>query len=325
MELAESDMKCKLLQKQVYEKYYGGKPINSFEPSKPCEKTVLDDGQVFINDVKYGTEYPNSYLDIWYPDGDASRKRPTVVYFHGGGFLFGDKNSGDPLAKGESGLLAMLKEIVARGYNLVNANYALAPDYRYPVQVIQVNQVMAYLQEYADEYGLDMNRVVLTGGSAGADLTEIYGLVVSDPSYASKLDIVPAISKAQLKVLAIDESALDARTFNTAMDTMLSTWLGEDTTEYGEIAQEINVAEQIRGSYIPSFINSSNEEIYFVKEAQALDRVLKKYGVDHEVYYRDQSYDKLPHGYMNLFQTNQYAREAFERMMQFIEKHVRDE
>ena len=103
---------------------------------------------------------------------------------------------------------------------------------------------------------------------------------------------------------------------------MLGTWLGEDTDEYSKKAKEMNVPENITGNYIPSFINSSNEGIYFVKEAQALDRVLTKFGIDHELYYRDPSYGNLPHGYMNLLDTNQYAREAFERMMQFIARHT---
>ncbi len=322
MKLIDTDTKCRELQKQVHALYYNGKPINSFDAAKHCEKTVLEGGQIYINDVLYGTEYPNSYLDIWYPDEDFSKKRPTIVYFHGGGFIFGDKLTGDPLAIGKSDSLSKLREIVSRGYNLVNANYALAPEYRYPVQVIQVNQVMEFLQKHAKEYGLDMERVVLTGGSAGADLTEIYGLVVSEPSYASRLGIVPAITRTQLKVLAIDEAALDAKTFDDGIHTMLGTWLGEDTEEYGKIVQEINVTEQIKGNYIPSFINSSNEGIYFVKEAQALDRVLTEYDIEHELYYRDETYDKLPHGYMDLLDKNQYAREAFDRMMQFIEKHV---
>lgn len=322
MKLIDADKKCKELQQQVHALYYNGKPVNSFVAAKPCEKTILEDDQIYINDIPYATKYPNSFLDIWYPDDDFTKKRPTVVYFHGGGFIFGDKLTGDPLAVGKSVSMGKLKEIVNRGYNLVNVNYALAPEYRYPVQVIQVNQVIEFLQKHATECGLDMDRVVLTGGSAGADLTEIYGLVVSEPSYASRLGIEPAITSAQLKVLAIDESALDAKTFDEALHTMLGTWLGVDTEEYGSIVQEINVTEHIKGNYIPSFINSSNEGIYFVKEAQALDRVLTEYGVEHELYYRDETYGKLSHGYMDLLDKNQYAREAFERMMQFIEKHV---
>jgi len=322
MKLADSDAKCLAVQKMVYKLRYNDKPVNSYLPERPTSKTVLENGQIFINDIQYGNQYPNSYLDIWYADSDFGRKKPTIVYFHGGGFLFGDKNSGDPLAQAASESIGLLREMIVRGYNLVNANYALAPECRYPVQIMQVDQVMGFLLKNADEYGLDMSRIVLAGGSAGADLTEIYGLVVSEPAYAARLGIVPSITRDRLKVLAIDESALDARTFDENMHAMLGTWLGEDTDEYSQKVQEMNVPENITGNYIPSFINSSNEGIYFIKEAEALDRELTKYGIDHELYYRDPSYGNQPHGYMNLLDANQFAREAFEQMMQFIARHT---
>ena len=47
-----------------------------------------------------------------------------------------DKKSGDPLAAND-GNSCKLKEIVKAGYILVNANYALAPDYRFPTQIQQ--------------------------------------------------------------------------------------------------------------------------------------------------------------------------------------------
>ena len=46
-----------------------------------------------------------------------------------------------------------------------------------------MDQSLAYLNRHAAEYGLDMNRVVLMGSSAGVDLCEIYGLIVADPGY----------------------------------------------------------------------------------------------------------------------------------------------
>ena len=40
-----------------------------------------------INDIAYGTEFPNSFLDITYPDDNTETDRPTLFYFHGGVFL----------------------------------------------------------------------------------------------------------------------------------------------------------------------------------------------------------------------------------------------
>ena len=127
-----NDLKCRLLQKAVYAKLYKGHKPNEWEPWKKPKVTVLESGLVCRNDVKYSDRYPNSFFDLWMPDS-SGEKRPTVVYFHGGGFIFGDKSTGDPMSAG--GSADKITEIVKAGYNLVNANYALAPGYRFPVQI----------------------------------------------------------------------------------------------------------------------------------------------------------------------------------------------
>ena len=73
--------------------------VNSFQPKAEPTKTTLSDGTLFLSDIQYGEKYPNSYLDIYIPNGDTKTKRPTLFYVHGGGFAWGDKIEGDPLAK----------------------------------------------------------------------------------------------------------------------------------------------------------------------------------------------------------------------------------
>ena len=70
--------------------YRNGKPINSFDPFAPAMRRVKENGQLYVTEIRYGTDYPNSYLDITYPNEDTSVCRPTVVYFHGGGFFGGN-------------------------------------------------------------------------------------------------------------------------------------------------------------------------------------------------------------------------------------------
>ena len=86
--------------------YRNGKPINSFEPFAPAMRRVKENGQLYVTEIQYGTDYPNSYLDITYPNEDTSASRPTIVYFHGGGFFGGDKSMGDPMAVDDDGICA---------------------------------------------------------------------------------------------------------------------------------------------------------------------------------------------------------------------------
>ena len=315
-----NELKCRALQKAVYSKVYKGHKPNSFEPWKAPGRMELDGGIVCRNDIAYGNTYPNSHFDLWYPD-ESGEKRPTFVYFHGGGFLFGDKTTGDPLAAGEGGN-SKLRKIVEAGYNLVNANYALAPKFRFPVQMEQVDQLMRYLTEHAEELHLDMTRVILGGGSAGANMTEIYGACVVNPDYAGKLGIHPFMTTEHLRVLAIDEAALDTHTFDDNMFTMLSCCLGENKRDYAGKLTLMNAKEYIRDIYIPSWINTSNRGEYFIRDAVDLAAKLESIGCEYDLVYFTREQSDLDHGYMDLLDENEFAKEAFDRMIQFIQEHI---
>ena len=134
---------------------------NLFEPLNNPLQDFKNNGQYIITEINYSKEYPNSYLDITYPDGDLEKKRPTLFYFHGGGFFGGSKNLGDPLA--ESDVTALLDDICAEGFNIVNIDYAFVPDYLFPTPLIQANLAFEYIMNHAEEYHLDMDNIVIMG------------------------------------------------------------------------------------------------------------------------------------------------------------------
>ncbi len=295
-----NDLKCEAVQKAVYAKLYKGHKPNEWEPWNAPEVKTLENGMVCRSDVKYGETYPNSFADIWYPD-DSGEKRPAVVYFHGGGFIFGNKSAGDPLQTGGGGV-GKLEAIVKAGYILVNADYALAPEYRFPVPILQCDELLRYLISHEEELHLDMSHVCLSGGSAGANMTVIYAACVCNPDYAGMLGVNPAMTQENLKVLAIDEAALDASVF----------------------VGIINAKNFICDTFIPSWINASNEPNdesgYFITEGRGLKKKLDEIGVPNDLVFFPGA--KLPHGYMDQMDHEPHAKEAFERMMAFIQKYI---
>ncbi len=319
----ESDLKCIPIQKMVFEKTCNGAPVNSFEPRNMPGEHVREDGVVYVNDVCYGEKYPNSHLDIYYPNGDKFSKRPTVIYMHGGGFIFGDKVSGDPLAVGAGRDVDFSAEVAKRGYNVVTCNYALAPEYRFPVQLEQVDQMLKFLTENQKQYGLDMKHVFLGGGSAGANLSELYGVLLVNPEYSQKVGIIPSIRKEQITGLLIDESALSVKNFDDNMNALLGCGVGEDhPSKNAAVELLLDATKWIGEEYIPAFINSSNTEIWFWDSAKSLADVLEKNGTEHEFFFRGQECDKLEHGYMQRFASNIYAKECFEHMLMFMERQL---
>lgn len=314
-----ADLICRALQKKVFQLAGTPLPVNSFEPrSAPADK-LREDGIRYVSDITYPSRYPNNHLDISYcPEPGA---HPTVIYFHGGGFIFGDKVSGDPLAaKGEE--TNYLPELVRRGYNLVNVNYALAPEYRYPAQILQMNEAIAFCVDNAEKLRLDMQRVFLCGGSAGAIMTEIYGLAVVEEGYAAEFGMKVALPSANLLGLVIDESATDYLHFHDfRMTLMFNTWMGTNSLKKCEWAKPLVVPQYIKNQYPPSCIISSNLEHFFPDAARQLKEKLDAIGGEYAYYYRPQETEKLEHGFMNRYRTSQCAGEAFELTMAFMETH----
>lgn len=88
---------------------------------------------------------------------------PVVVYFHGGGFIFGNR---------DQGLETVLKEkLLAANYAVVSADYRLAPETKLGEIIQDVGDVIKWLkQNGAKRFLLDVNRIAAMGGSSGGYL-----------------------------------------------------------------------------------------------------------------------------------------------------------
>lgn len=112
-------------------------------------------------DVKYGLHERN-LLDLWLPDGASSKTPlPVFVYFHGGGFVGGDKNLFDP-----TGYLKLGYAVVAANYRFVNGKDVLTP-----VPMQDCARAIQFLRYRAREFGINPNKIAVGGGSAGAVIT----------------------------------------------------------------------------------------------------------------------------------------------------------
>ena len=196
---------------------------NSYEPLGEPMEGVKDNGQYIITEVKYSENYPNSYLDITYPSKDRDASNPTLIYFHGGGFFGGSKSVGDPLA--ESDATALLDDICEEGFNLVNIDYVLVPEYHFPDPLVQANEAFRFLMDHSEEYHLDMNRVVIMGSSAGAIMTSQLGSVVTNPKYADALEITPALKPEQIKAVVIDDAPLAYNKFSLGTKILVGNYV----------------------------------------------------------------------------------------------------
>jgi triacylglycerol lipase len=127
----------------------------------PLQERAPKDGVEIHKDIAYG-EDDRHRLDVFAPARKPS-KAPIVVYFHGGGYVAGERS---PLP----GLIYdNVPTFFARhGAIGVNATYRLAPQHKWPSGAADVGKVVDWLRENAARYGGDPNRIFIMGQSAGA-------------------------------------------------------------------------------------------------------------------------------------------------------------
>ena len=322
--LEEAYEKLRAIQKFLYETSGGKVYVNSFEPASEPQKVEREDGITVWTDVKYGDQYPNSYVDIYYRE--SAEKRPVFFYIHGGGFFMGHKCAGDPLGMGQGDMFPYFKKIIDSGYNFVSIDYALSPDYQIPVQLIQVNDAIRFVLEQKEKWNIDDQKIVIGGGSAGADFSEIYGWMLEDPDYAARFNVQCTIKKEQVKGLILDEPALNIAEFNSAdMYAMFEGWTGENDIPNGKYAKLLDVPKHIHGTYTPSFLVASNKEgePFFYEHCAELAKVLENLGVFYDFVYPGEEEGRFPHGYLMEFEKNEVAAKHLERELQFLKNCIK--
>lgn len=90
--------------------------------------------------------------------------QPTLIYFHGGGFVVGGLESHDGLCR----LFA-----AEGGFRLIAVEYRLAPEHPWPAAVEDAMAALQWIEANAAELGVDGGRIAIGGDSAGGMLTAI--------------------------------------------------------------------------------------------------------------------------------------------------------
>jgi acetyl esterase len=111
-------------------------------------------------------------LRIYTPRGEAApASRAVVVYYHGGGYVLGDLDGYDRVAR----QLCHDSDAV-----VVSVDYRLAPEHPFPAAVDDSWTALQWVAGHARELGADPTRLGVAGDSAGAVLATVMTLLARD-------------------------------------------------------------------------------------------------------------------------------------------------
>ncbi|WP_107667879.1 alpha/beta hydrolase [Cyanothece sp. BG0011] len=177
-------------------------------------------------------------LDIYAPKNN-NEPVPTLIYFHGGGWMSGTKDA----------TLSNVLPYIKKGWGVVTVQYRLANVSLAPAAVKDSLCSVKWVMNNGNEYGFDINKIVLSGESAGGHLALITGIL---PDSSDLYHHCP--DKQKIKVAAIINwygitDVVDVLEGKNRQDYAVQ-WLGNQSDRL-EIAQQVSPINYVREDLPP--------------------------------------------------------------------------
>jgi acetyl esterase/lipase len=125
-------------------------------------------------DISYQTDASgtSAKADLRIPEGEAPKNGyPVVIVVHGGAWAVGDKWTMGNYAH----------TMTTQGIATLTMNYRHAPEFQYPAQVDDVRSALVWIHDHAAEYQLDLQKVGVSGYSAGGHLALMVATMADEP------------------------------------------------------------------------------------------------------------------------------------------------
>lgn len=104
------------------------------------------------------------HVDVFSPKKPG--KYPALIMVHGGGWRSGDKTLQIPMAQ----------KLAAKGIVTICVEYQLSMEAKYPAAVYNIKSAVRWVRANAEKYGIDPNKIAISGCSAGGQLAMLVGL-----------------------------------------------------------------------------------------------------------------------------------------------------
>ncbi|WP_214110608.1 alpha/beta hydrolase [Acrocarpospora catenulata] len=106
-----------------------------------------------------------------YRASESAVPLPVLIYFHGGGWVYGTLDRADPLARDLA---------VRTGAIVISVDYRLAPEHPFPAAAEDAWAVVRDVFAHPERYGADPARIAVIGDSAGGNLAAVTAWLARD-------------------------------------------------------------------------------------------------------------------------------------------------
>lgn len=172
-----------------------------------------------------------------YRPKDAPQPLPAVMYFHGGGWVMGDKNTHDRL----------VREIaVGTPAAVVFVNYTPSPEAKYPVPIEEAYAATKFIAENSKTFNLDPSKLAVMGDSVGGNMAIAVCLLAKERK-------APAI-QYQVLFYPVTDAGMNTESYNLFAD---GPWLTKPAMKWfwDQYLPDVNERKKITASPLQASID----------------------------------------------------------------------
>lgn len=199
-----------------------------------------------FDDIPYGTDPVFQILDVYRPKGAGNRPLPVIVNVHGGGWIYGTKET----------YQFYCMDLTRRGFAVVNFTYRLAPEHLFPASLRDTCAVFQWVLDSAERYGFDRERIFAVGDSAGGHILSLFCAMCTNPEYAKVWDFsAPAGFAPRAVALNCGSYHHELPRSESDRDLMLAVLSGGVTEK---TVAAVDAPRHVTGLFPPAFLMTCN-------------------------------------------------------------------
>lgn len=203
---------------------------------------------------------------------DNKTQLPIVMYFHGGGWILGDKDVYDRLVR------QIANDAQAA---VVFVDFDRSPEIQYPTITEEAYAATKYIAEHSDAFNLDSSRLAVMGDSVGGNMAAVVSILAKEcggPKINYQVLFYP-VTDANFETESYNKFAEGYWLSKEAMKWFWDSYLPDENKRKKYTASPLNASiEQLRG--LPPTLVITNENDVLRDEGEAYARKLIEANVE---------------------------------------------
>lgn len=263
-----------------------------------------------INNLAYiddGNKY--HLLDVYYPE-NTEEKIPVIIDIHGGGWMYGDK---------ELNKIYCLN-LAKRGFVVFNMSYRLAPEVTVNEQLQDCAFALKWISEHLDDYPCDKDNIMLTGDSAGGQLSAYSAALLSSEKLRDVFDVVDGNLKLTALMLTSPVPFMKKSGFMSVYTKVMwgEDYLKKPTYNYMDLDEIVDFAK-----YPPTIMTTSSGDFLAREQTRKTAKLFRSKGIETKLMDFEKYKGKdLLHVFPVLEPESEAGSLAIDAGIRFFEEHM---